>query len=372
MKKEKLTLEAIKSDLIKIANYQVGNKTEWRFSYIAPLTALAIFLGILTKNVLIGIAIFCVAAYHIVRYVLEYKEYKAKKAAILSLISRGEISVSTETFSHIANEVVYEPRKKHNTKTITLYHFDGGSSWRFSGHLAGVALYYDFLDAGCDLVAGQGTVTDKYLDNFKAVWDMYVNTSSADKATLESGIYNGETEFGMGEAVFYQNGNWEYAPLTNPDNGFEVTAEDLGMMPIYFGVDDANQGLCVGTENYWAVNAKASQEDIDATLAFLEWVITSDEGRDATTNKMGLSAPFDTFTGDFAPSNVFSQDNNAYAAAGKTAVAWSFNATPNVDTWRADIVTPLTAYTHGDGSWDDVVKAFVDGWATQWELAHAE
>ena len=249
---------------------------------------------------------------------------------------------------------------------------DSGSSWRFSGHLAGVALYYDFLDAGCDLVAGQGTVTDKYLDNFKAVWDMYVNTSSADKKTLESGIYNGETEFGMGEAVFYQNGNWEYAPLTNADNGFEVTAEDLGMMPIYFGVDDANQGLCVGTENYWAVNAKASQEDIDATLAFLEWVITSDEGRDAITNKMGLSAPFDTFTGEFAPSNVFSQDNNAYAAAGKTAVAWSFNATPNVDTWRADIVTPLTAYTHGDGSWDDVVKAFVDGWATQWELAHAE
>ncbi len=246
---------------------------------------------------------------------------------------------------------------------------DSGSSWRFSGHLAGVALYYDFLDAGCDLVAGQGTVAGTYLDNFKAVWDMYVGTSSADPKTLESGVYNAETEFGMGEAVFFQNGNWEYAALTNPDNGFEVTAEDLGMMPIYFGVDDANQGLCVGTENYWAVNAKAPQEDIDATIAFLEWVITSDEGRDAITNKMGLSAPFDTFTGEFAPSNVFSQDNNAYAAAGKTAVAWSFNATPNVDTWRADLVTPLTAYTHGDGSWDDVVKAFVDGWATQWQLA---
>ena len=249
---------------------------------------------------------------------------------------------------------------------------DSGSSWRFSGHLAGVALYYDFLDAGCDLVAGQGTVTDTYLDNFKAVWDMYVNTSSADKKTLESGIYNGETEFGMGEAVFYQNGNWEFAPLTNPDNGFVVTAEDLGMMPIYFGVDDANQGLCVGTENYWAVNAKASEADIEATLDFLEWVITSAEGRNAITNTMGLSAPFDTFVGEYAPSNVFSQDNNAYAKAGKTAVAWSFNATPNVDTWRADLVTPLTAYTHGDGSWDDVVSAFVDGWATQWGLAHAE
>ena len=28
------------------------------------------------------------------------------------------------------------------------------------------------------------------------------------------------------------------------------------------------------------MNAKASQEDIDATLEFLNWVITSDEGRD--------------------------------------------------------------------------------------------
>ncbi|MDE7015117.1 MAG: ABC transporter substrate-binding protein, partial [Kineothrix sp.] len=168
---------------------------------------------------------------------------------------------------------------------------------------------------------------------------------------------------------FFQNGNWEYAALTNPDNGYEVTDEDLGMMPIYYGVDDANQGLCVGTENYWAVNAKASEEDIAATLAFLEWVITSDEGRNAITNEMGLSAPFDTFTGDYEPENAFVRDNNTYMADGKTAVAWSFNATPNVDDWRADVVAALTAYTNGSGQWDAVKTAFVDGWATQWQLA---
>ena len=144
------------------------------------------------------------------------------------------------------------------------------------------------------------------------------------------------------------------------------------MLPIYFGVDDANQGLCVGTENYWAVNSKASQENIDATLAFLEWVITSDEGRDAITNQMGLTAPFDTFTGDYETSNVFAQDSNKLMSNGKTAVAWSFNATPNVDEWRADVVSALTAYTDGSGSWDDVVKAFVEGWADQWALAHEE
>lgn len=243
---------------------------------------------------------------------------------------------------------------------------DSGSNWRFSGHLAGIELYYEFKDAGCDLVAGQSEITGKYLDNFKNVWDLYVNTSAADKATLDSGALNAEEELGMGEAVFYQNGDWEYAAFNNDENGYLVTADDLSMMPIYFGVDDANEGLAVGTENYWAVNSQASQEDIDSTLAFLEWVITSDEGRTAINQDMGLTAPFDTFTGDYASQNAFAAMANEYAAAGKTSVAWSFNATPAVDDWRADVIAPLTEYTERGGSWDDVATAFVDQWDYYW------
>ena len=161
-----------------------------------------------------------------------------------------------------------------------------------------------------------------------------------------------------------------YNMFENTGNGYVVTADDLSMMPIYFGVDDENEGLCVGTENYWAVNAKASQEDIDATLEFLNWVITSDEGRDAITNQMGLTAPYDTFTGDYETKNAFAQAANKLMTDGKTSVAWSFNATPNVDDWRADVVSALTAYTAGEGEWDAVKTAFVDGWANQWKIAH--
>lgn len=249
---------------------------------------------------------------------------------------------------------------------------DGGSSWRFSGHLAGLALYYEFKEDECDLTAGEAEIDGTYLDNFKNVWDLYVNNSSADPKTLASGALNAEAEFGMGEAVFYQNGDWEYSAFTNEENGYLVGADEIGMMPIYFGVDDETEGLAVGTENYWAVNSQASEEDIQATLDFLEWVITSDEGRDTMTNKIGLTAPFDTFTDDFATSNVLAQAANELAAAGRTSVAWSFNATPNVDDWRAGVVSAMTAYTDGSGSWDDVVSAFVDGWATQWALANEE
>ena len=134
MKKEKLTLEAIKRDLMKMVEFQLSNKTDWRFSYIVPITLLAVMIGILLKNVLIGLLVFSVAAYHIVRYIIEYREYVKSKKAIVSLIEREEISISNEVFSHIANETIYEPhnvgRRARATKTITVYYFNGGYSWR--------------------------------------------------------------------------------------------------------------------------------------------------------------------------------------------------------------------------------------------------
>ena len=65
-------------------------------------------------------------------------------------------------------------------------------------------------------------------------------------------------------------------------------------------------------------------------------------------------------------SNVFFNNANEYIADGKYTVTWAFNYTPNVDTWRAAVVAALTQYTVGGGSWDDVVTAFVQGWATQY------
>ena len=134
MKKEKLMLEAIKQDLLKVVNFQLSNKTDWRFSYIVPITLLAVMVGLLVKNIFVGLLIFSVAAYHILRYVIEYREYKQNKNAVISLIQRGEISIATEKFSHIAKETIFEPhragRRSKTIKTITVYYFEGGASWR--------------------------------------------------------------------------------------------------------------------------------------------------------------------------------------------------------------------------------------------------
>ena len=44
-------------------------------------------VGIFLKNVFLGLLIFSVAAYHIVCYVTEHREYKQSKHAIISLVA---------------------------------------------------------------------------------------------------------------------------------------------------------------------------------------------------------------------------------------------------------------------------------------------
>ena len=237
---------------------------------------------------------------------------------------------------------------------------DGSSSWRFSGHLANMPLFYEFRDDG--VTEQPATITGAYLDNFKAIWDLYVNNADAKPAELTTATGDqAEAEFGEGKAVFYQNGTWEYANLTGEK--FGMNPDDLAMIPIYCGVaGEEKAGLCAGTENCWAVNSQASKENIQATLDFLYWVVTSDEGTQMMAEQFG-SIPFKNAK---ETENVFFTDASRYIDKGNYAVTWAFLLTPNTDTWRAGVVAALTQYTAGSGSWDDVVTAIVQGWATQY------
>ncbi len=238
---------------------------------------------------------------------------------------------------------------------------DGSSSWRFSGHLANMPLYYEGRD---DAWTEQpATIKGTYLDAFKNIWDLYINNSATAPADLATATGDqAEAEFGQSKAVFYQNGTWEFSNLTAADK-FAMSADDLAMIPIYCGVEGEDKaGLCCGTENCWAVNSQASEANQKATLDFMTWVVTSEEGTAMMAEQFG-PIPFKSAK---ASANVFFNDANAYIANGNYVVSWAFNYTPNVDNWRAGVVAAMTQYSAGTGAWDDVVSAFVDGWAVEY------
>ena len=235
---------------------------------------------------------------------------------------------------------------------------DGSSDWRFKTHLANLPIYFEYQADGI------GTTTEikgSFLDNYRAIWDLYINNSTCAPADLSAKTGDdSRNEFLNSQAVFYQNGSWEYGSLS------AVFGDDeLAMIPIYIGAgDEANQGLCTGTENYWCVNKDASEEDIAATLAFMNWCVT--EGAEAMANDMGFVIPFDTAV---ESPNLFVKQDVAYTAAGKNPVSWNFPTMPSEE-WKNVVGSALTAYAadQTDANWDAVVSAFVDGWASEYAL----
>ena len=226
---------------------------------------------------------------------------------------------------------------------------DGSSDWRFKTHLANLPIYYEYQADGVD---NKDELSGKYLDNYKAVWDLYINNSTIDPSQLSTATGDqSEAEFVDGKAVFYQNGTWEYDAVK------AIGDENIAYLPIYFGVDDENEGICMGTENYWCVNSQASEADQKATLDFMYWCVTSDKGVEAMTSgdKMGFNIPFNK---NPESTNVLFKLANANTA---TPVSWNFTTMPS-ENWKNDLGQALTVYAadQTDANWKNVVSAFVD------------
>ena len=235
---------------------------------------------------------------------------------------------------------------------------DGSSDWRFKTHLANLPIYFEYQADG---ISSTDAIKGTYLDNYKNIFDLYINTSPCAPADLSGKTGDdSRNEFLAGQAVFFQNGSWEYNNLVGEGKPF--TDDDLTMMPIYIGVgDEANQGLCTGTENYWCVNKDAAPEDIQATLDFMYWCVTSDKGTQALANDMGFVIPFKKAA---ESPNLFVKADKEMTAAGKTPVSWNFTTMPS-EQWKNDVGSALTAYAAGTGDWEAVKTAFVDGWAKE-------
>lgn len=273
---------------------------------------------------------------------------------------------SFDTLKAVADDIQAKKDDLGIEGAFTSAGFDASSDWRFKTHLANIPIYYEYQADGID---STDAINGTYLENFKNIFDLYITDSTCEPSVLSSKTgEDAASEFALGEAVFYQNGTWAYNDIK--DN--EVADEDMGMLPIYIGVEgEENQGLCTGSENYWCVNSKASEEDIQATLDFLNWVITSDEGRTSLSQEMGFVTPFKTFDENFESENPLVVDANKYIADGKTSVAWNFTTMPSEE-WKNQVGSAMLEYAQGTGEWDAVEKAFVDGWATEYAAAHAE
>ncbi len=239
------------------------------------------------------------------------------------------------------------------------------SSWRFTGHLANLEYYYESVDDPAAWESCPATIKGTYMQNFKNLWDLYINNSATAPSALAAGGLDAQAEFADGKAVFYHQGNWEWSALQEKG----MKAEDLTMIPYYCGVEgEEKAGLNCGTENCWAVNAEADEADIQATLDFMYWMVTNADASRMLVDSFGVM-PYKQAA---ESTNPFLANANAYSAAGNYVMPWVTNFQPNVDAYRDSLVSAMNAYDADptDANWELVKTAFVDGWAVQYVAAN--
>ena len=162
-----------------------------------------------------------------------------------------------------------------------------------------------------------------------------------------------------------QNGNWAWSQI-NGITGNTVKENKIKFLPIYTGIEgEEKQGLCIGTENFICINSKASEEEQKAAEDFLNWLFTSDTGKDFVTNKLDFISPFNTFTNDEIPTDPLAKQVIEWSKRTDVdSVPWNFTLFPS-QTFKNDFGAALLQYAQGNKTWTDVVTTVTEQWRAE-------
>lgn len=112
-----------------------------------------------------------------------------------------------KTLKTVADEIQAHKDEMGVKGAFTSAGFDTSSIKRFGDQLAHISVYYEYRDQGVTQMPA--TISDKYVSNFKNIFDLYINDATIPKTQLASATMDdANSEFALGEAVFLQNGSW--------------------------------------------------------------------------------------------------------------------------------------------------------------------
>ena len=239
-----------------------------------------------------------------------------------------------------------------------------GDDWRWQTHLANLPIYYEFKSNKTDLTSDETKkISFEYAENFKNIFDLYLNNSVTDRKTVGTKtVTDSMAEFALEKCAMVQNGNWAWGQMADV-SGNKVLAENVKYLPIYTGVaDEESQGLCIGTENFYAINSKAPEQEQKAAADFIYWLYSSKTGKDYVTNKLGFIAPFDTFSDNERPSDPLAKEVLRWMNKENTeTIPWYFTLFPS-QTFKDNFGASLLKYAQGTKDWDAVKRDMVADW----------
>ena len=239
-----------------------------------------------------------------------------------------------------------------------------GEDWRWQTHLMNIPVTLEFRDKNVDLTSEDyKEIEFKYSENFKNIFDLYLNNSVSDKKQLGTiDVTASMAEFALGKCAMVQNGNWGASQILGVE-GNTVASEDIIFLPIYMGVEgEESTGLCIGTENFICINSKASKAEQKAAADFLYWLFSSETGKKFVIEELGFISPFDTFAENEVPDDPLAREIVKWMNKDNVEnIPWNFTVFPGVG-YKDSLGAALLKYAQGSISWDEVKKLAADEW----------
>lgn len=196
------------------------------------------------------------------------------------------------------------------------------------------------------------TIEFKNADALKAIIDLQANYSpfAKSKGKLNAVTYSREVDEGLAteRVAIIQQGNWVFGGV----NGIDAeVANNLDILPMPVqGVKE--DSIPIGVPMYWSVNKNSKDADKAAAKDFLNWLYTSDKGKDFVVNKFFFIPPFKGYDG-LEPKDALGKAVKRYADQGKT-MTWVFMGYPTG--WGMEVLgVELQKYFAGEIKWEDVL-----------------
>jgi len=236
-----------------------------------------------------------------------------------------------------------------------VFAYPAKEKWVIGNHTLNPYLSSEFDDDVKEVFESDSIDFEKS-DEIKQMVDLQYDYSVQPALSLD---YSQQVEeyFSLERVAMIQQGNWVYPTIEEMDP--EFAEENIGIIPI--PVEGAEGKMPVGVSNHWGVNGDKDEETVQASKDFLDWMYTSDEGKEAVVNNFKFVPAYEGFDGEDI-NDTLSQTVYDYAMEGNT-LEWSFLGYP--DGWEDTFGANVQKYLSDKISWDEVI----DESRTAWEDA---
>ncbi|HHU19668.1 MAG TPA: carbohydrate ABC transporter substrate-binding protein [Bacilli bacterium] len=226
--------------------------------------------------------------------------------------------------------------------------------WVMGNHLAN---HYIAPEFNSDIMTtfGAETINFEYGDQMKRMLDLQSQYSVQPVLSLD---YSMQVEqlFSTGKVAVIQQGNWIYPTVEQMDQEFAENGIGMIAMPFEGEFEDH---LPVGVPQYWAVNKNKSDQEIQAAKDFLDWMYTSDQGKEFVLDEFKFIPAYDGYDADRI-ADPLSQDVYQYSLDEKT-IGWTFMATPIG--WNEDVLaSEFQKYLVDEATWEEVLQTSKESW----------